>query len=207
MRSLAAIVLAAVLLASCSGSDITQAEYDQKITDLALAQQELLTARDRISVMEDEMERAAATTNQLTDRITALLREAGGIADAGIDPVDQMDALINDLRTQVDALMIELEERVEATGEGAAETDGAARLDAYLGLISLWAASWDGAAPPREDVLADLVPEANRALDMELLTALDNLIAAAGNLDEHLAFIQNVTDWARQVAAGGRPPG
>ncbi len=206
-RALMLATAAMVLLAACSGGDVSEAEYDQTLTELALAQQELVTARNRIAELEEDLLKAAAQPADLTARLEDLLRESGVTPDPGLDPFVQLSDTLLDFRRQITETMVELERLAEAAelDPGAAELHD--RLDAYLSIVGLWAGSWDGDAPPPDAAMRDLIATANRTLDMELVTALDELIAADATIADHLVFLQQVVDWAHAVAAGDRPPG
>jgi hypothetical protein len=202
-RPIVLLVAVAVLAGSCSRGGVSQAEYDQTVAELALAQQELLAARDDVSSLQstlgeldpeglfNQIAVLEAEVAQRDDLARSVIEEQGGVVDAARSPLEQLAEMTQEA----------------ATGPG---NDGE-RLDAYLALISLVTGLGLEAAPEAA-LLEDLRPTVDATLDMELTGRYDELRDAAAERPETyraeaLRFIQDATGFAMQVNAGSRPPG
>lgn len=204
MRPLLLIILLLVLAAACSSDRVSQAQYDQRVAELALAQQDLLAERNRAAALEGELE--SLDPEALVEQIAVLQSE-----------VEQRDALAASLVEQLGGTAsggeFVIEQVIELLGDSdpLSDPNTTARLDAYLSTISLLVGL--GFEPvPDVGLIEDLRPVIDATLDMELTTRFDELMAAAGTdraayRSEALRFIQDAADFASQVNAGGRPPG
>lgn len=145
---------AAIALAACSSDGVTQAEYDQKVAELALAQQDLYDANDAAST-------AKARAAELEDGIDGLVAEAELALDPGDDTFDVVIETINAGREEVLYLSTELE-RALAAGEATPPPDTPAdtRLAALLDVAATttdWLRSGNLPEPEQLVELADAV--------------------------------------------------
>lgn len=207
----AAVTLVAV---SCdSGGDVSQEDHDQKLAELALAQQELFAARQELANVETRAENAEAAveiTEDLENEIGVLQGEVAFRDDMAITIISELGSEYDPERSPIEQLG---EIVLVAAGEGeAVESDpDRDRIDAYFGVISLLG-GMGSASVPAADMLADVRPEVDRTLDMELTTEYDILVAAAGDgvdayRDALARFLQQAADFGQSTNAGGRPPG
>ena len=84
------VVVVALFAAACGGGDVSQSVHDQKVAELALAQQDLLEARQELQ--------AAGATQQSIDEVaaryeTAVLAALGLVGMDVPDGLDRADAL------------------------------------------------------------------------------------------------------------------
>jgi outer membrane murein-binding lipoprotein Lpp len=203
IKRAAAVVAWAVLLAACSSGGVSRAEYDQKVAELALTQQDLLAERDVVAALESQLE--GIDVEALRNQIAVLEGEVAQRDALAHTLIEEAGAVVDDRRTPIEQL-------AEIVLDGPPEDlNTADRLDAYLLVISLVAGlGFD--SPPDPSLLEDIRPEVDRTLDMELTTRLDELIEAAGSDPdgypaEALRFLQDAASFAMSVNAGGRPPG
>jgi hypothetical protein len=162
----ALIAGAAIVGAGCSSDGVSEAEYDQKVAELALAQQDLYDATDAAST-------AKARTAEIEDRIDRLAVEAELALDPGDDPLDVVVETINAGREEVLYLSTELERALAA---GDAAPPPGTPLDTRL------AASLDVAATTTDWLRPGNLPES------EQLVELADAVASTEDEDVRLAY-------------------
>jgi hypothetical protein len=169
-------VVALTLLAAACAGDVSRAEHDQKLAELALAQQELLAAREEVMLLEEAVEESSDLAADVEARILTVLGLRGMIVEPGRDRLDA-------LAEAVAAVVHERDELLgisEATGElGAAPVDGE-RLRPFLE-IAATAVEWTrpDVLPLPPDELAVVGPAVEEAGDEMVTLAYEQLLAAS----------------------------
>ena len=202
MKALVAILVALALVAvACGGGDVSQAEYDQKLADLALAQQELLEARQEVAASAVSRE----ALNDLAARYESVVLEALGLramtVPEGFDRAEVLGEAVAATVRERDELLAGVEGASPHPEGGVVDTD---RLGGFLtiaGSVLLFVSP--DRLPDDATVRESLGPLVEQVDDEMITLAYEELLAAysQGAADERRAELLNTVGyWAIEMA-------
>ena len=202
--SVIGMVAIALAAAACGGSGVSQAEYDQRVSELALTQQELVAARDRIS----ELEAQTGATDDVLSQVEAAVLEALGLtgisAPAGSDRVETLAEAVAATTEERDMLLRAIE-------EGDAEFGPGFDVARVFGLLEIASVMQDWARPtglPDDvTVLAGIQGTIDQVGDEMVSLAFDQLIEAYPDADteDRISLLLDVAFWAVDIARSALP--
>lgn len=196
------VVAVTFVVAACGGGDVSQQVYDQKVAELALAQQNLLDARQ-------ELRRAVAqgeALDDLADRYEAAVLEALGLVGMsvpeGFDRVDALAEAVSATSQERDELLESMEGGSESEATVSTDTDRLSAMVTIATSVLLF-------LPPQplpdvatiQETFGPLVGEVS---DEMITIAYDDLIVAydEGADEERLTELLNgLGYWALQMAS------
>ena len=202
MLTIAVAVAAAIT--ACGGGGVPQAEYDQKVAELALAQQELFDAREQIGELESLTEGSDEVFAEVEAAVLEALGLTGISAPANSDRVEVLAEAVAATTEERDMLLSAIE---EGGGEFGSELD----VGRVRGLLDIARAAQDWARPTS---LPDDVAELTSIEDMvfqvsdEMVTlAYEALIEAYPDANTHdrIGLLLDVAFWAVDIARSSLP--
>jgi hypothetical protein len=194
------VTAVAVIVASCGGGGVSQAEYDQKLAELALAQQQLVAAGETIAELEG---RAVGADDALAIVEAAVLEALGlrGIAaDPGRDRVELLAEAVRATTEERDMLL----EAVESGGGG--ELGPTVDVDLIEGSLRIASAVQDWARPSMRPQSTDDMESLRQVVDQvgdEMVTlAYEQLLADYDRADDgdQVDLLMALGYWAVETA-------
>ena len=203
-RMLIFAVAVAVVVTACGGGGVPQAEYDQKLAELALAQQELFDAREQIG----ELESLTEGSDDVFAQVEAAVLEALGLTGISAPPnSDRVEVL-------AEAVAATTEERdmlLRAIEEGDPEFSPGFDVDRVRGLLDIARVAQDWARPTGlpDDVseLTTIEDSVFQVSDEMVTLAYEALIEAYpdADTDDRIGLLLDVAFWAVDIARSSLP--
>jgi hypothetical protein len=196
-------VLLAVVATACGDDGVSRAEYDQKVSELALTQQELVTARERIGELETLAE---GNDDVFADVETAVLEALGLVGITAPPGSDRVEVL-------AEAVAATTEERdmlLRAFEEGDPEFGPGFDVDRVLGLLDIARVMQDWARPtslPEVTELTSVEITVGQVGDEMVTLAYEALIEAYPDADteDRIGLLLDVAFWAVDIARSSLP--
>lgn len=198
---LAVIVALAVLAGACGGGGVPQAEYDQKVAELALTQQDLVAARERLGELEGAASSVDDVLAEVEEAVLAALGLTGIIADPGRDRIDLLAEAVAATTEERDMLLAAIE-----AGEGVEGGATSFDLERLEGFVQIAITVQDWVRPSARPASASDLESIRAAIDLvndEMLTlAFDQLVAEydAASEEEQIDLLVAVAFWAVDMA-------
>lgn len=189
-------VAMALVVAGCSGSGVSDEEHDQALTELALAQQDILEARRQLVATAEENSRAA----ELEDRIDQIIRDNDLVLGAQQDPLEELARLVADFHEREAALMTELETFAEVAEQ--TERPPTPAVNPGYGDLLRFIVGWLAQAEAPDATTLSLASDTVATTgDADLQAAWDELSVLYAELDEQMRR-QWLVDLAEFALAG-----
>ena len=205
MRRLLLIGFVSVLgLAGCN-SGVSQAEHDQTVAELALAQQRLAES-ERLSVEISQRE------SEIDEQITNAFASIGLIRDPDRNAIDQLSDLLVAIHADRASQQEELERLLDEGEEVGPIDQTLSRAAAYFETAQIVLAEAVAYPESASQALVDLSTVASRTLDMEVQTVIDDLVVLLETDPEAfqtsaISGAMQILSWGEQAANGKRAPG
>lgn len=169
-----AITVAAVGIAACSGGGVSQAEHDQVLAELAVAQQALVEARTEFAESEVTAGEVDAMLAEVEGAVLDALGLRGITADPGRDRVELLAEAVAATTEERDMLLLAIESGGGEFGAGADQEHIAILLS-----VAATAQDWTrpSVRPADADALEALAPHVDQISDEMLTLAFEQLVA------------------------------
>ena len=198
-RVVVAVVAFALTAGACGGGDVSQEVYDQKVAELALAQQDLLEARQRLQ----EAGANQRSTDEVAARYETVVLEALGLVGMQVpEGFDRVDAL-------AEAVAATVHERDELMSiiEGGSEPTAAADPERLRLMLTIGTSALLFLPPqqvPDEATVTETFDSLVEQVGDEMITiAYNDLLAAYADEvadDRKVELLNSLGYWAIEMA-------
>jgi hypothetical protein len=165
-----------VMAAACSDGGVSQAEYDQRVAELTLAQRDLAEARDQVAALRAAESAVESSFEEIEDAILEALGLRGVVADPGRDRLEVLAEAVRATTEERDLLL-------EAVESGHEEFGPSVDIERIEWLHQVATTVHDWARP------------SNRPQDLAEIGELSSAVEAAGDEMLSLAYEQLRTDF------------